>query len=616
MQLSEKKKLYLKAKEAYYNQEPIMSDAKFDKLEDSIRKEAPNWKELGKTGVRVQNKKTEVKLPRFMPSLAKAYPEKIQSWLNKHQGPKVVMDKLDGSSLFCRYSNRHPVQLITRGDGELGGDISFLLPHLSLPHLIKVNTELCLRLEAVMDEDVFQKKWSRKAKGDKGFDNSRNMVNGLLNRREPHPALKDIRLIVLGVFDLNIKTGLAKAVALGFDVVHYELVGDDFSPSKFLARRRKVGKVNIDGIVIAPTSFNYNYPNADKAKNIIAYKENDEGNAAKAKVKDIVYQISGYNRIVPKAEIEPTVIDGVTVKFVTLNNAQWMLERKIGIGTTVSVVRSGGVIPKIVGWDGKGKIKYPDVKYEHKSKDFIALEMTKEAAVRILQRFVVKLGIEFLARKTLASLYDVGVNTPAKLIKLAHSKTSISTLSSAGLGPNQSVKVRNELRRVLCAPVPLIALMNASGAFDLGVGERKLQKLVDSGINLLDIVDMAGDIEACVDHITQVKGFGRTTAELIATGLEDFSNWFTSINVQFEVEVPRKAKKSTGKLSELSFTWTGYRSKDEEKFITSLGGTIVPFGSKTDVLFFTESGKASSKVAKAGGKAMTFKTFVKTYKLK
>jgi len=56
MTLDEAKALYLKAKEAYYNSKPIMSDAKFDKLEDAIKSKAPKWPELSKTGVKVKNK--------------------------------------------------------------------------------------------------------------------------------------------------------------------------------------------------------------------------------------------------------------------------------------------------------------------------------------------------------------------------------------------------------------------------------------------------------------------------------------------------------------------------------------------------------------------------------
>ncbi len=97
---------YLLAKEKYYNDQPIMSDEEFDALEDKIRAYDPDWVELKKTGVKT--KKTEVVLEHFMPSLNKVYPEKVEAWLAKWQGPKLVMDKLDGGSLQLTYKNGSP----------------------------------------------------------------------------------------------------------------------------------------------------------------------------------------------------------------------------------------------------------------------------------------------------------------------------------------------------------------------------------------------------------------------------------------------------------------------------------------------------------------------------
>ena len=78
--LKQAKAKYVEAKEAYYAGQPIMSDQKFDALEDWITQKDPNWSELSKTGV---IGKKEVRLPYYMPSLSKCYPEAIDSWFNK-----------------------------------------------------------------------------------------------------------------------------------------------------------------------------------------------------------------------------------------------------------------------------------------------------------------------------------------------------------------------------------------------------------------------------------------------------------------------------------------------------------------------------------------------------
>ena len=74
MSLQEAKALYLRAKEAYYNEDkPVMTDAAFDRLEERLKSEAPKWAELKKTGIAVPKigKKSEALLFVPMSSLDK-----------------------------------------------------------------------------------------------------------------------------------------------------------------------------------------------------------------------------------------------------------------------------------------------------------------------------------------------------------------------------------------------------------------------------------------------------------------------------------------------------------------------------------------------------------------
>lgn len=187
MKLSEMKALYLRAKDAYYNgKSEIMSDAAFDRLEDTIRKRSPEWEELDKTGVRISDKKEEVALCWPMPSLEKAYPDDVPSFAKRSKGPHFGMWKLDGTSLQGLYDRGTPKALITRGDGMVGRDVSYLIPKLVefglIPARIPTRNRTVFRFEALMKKDVFAEKYSREAAGDDGFDNARAMVNGLFNR--------------------------------------------------------------------------------------------------------------------------------------------------------------------------------------------------------------------------------------------------------------------------------------------------------------------------------------------------------------------------------------------------------------------------------------------------
>ena len=136
MNLQEAKELYIKAKDAYYNSgKPIITDAQFDKLENWIAKKDPTWPELHKTGILptdIIGKKTKVKLPFFMPSLNKFYPEEVDKLWKKLPvvSEYVYMDKLDGCSVLLEYENGKPTKLTTRGNGEIGQDISFFIPYI------------------------------------------------------------------------------------------------------------------------------------------------------------------------------------------------------------------------------------------------------------------------------------------------------------------------------------------------------------------------------------------------------------------------------------------------------------------------------------------------------
>ena len=263
MKLSECKKLYLEAKEAYYLGNPIMSDATFDRLENWISSKDPDWDPLKKTGVKI-GKKVEVELPFFMPSLDKRY-ENIDEWFTKNPRYRwAYMAKLDGCSVLLEYVKGKPNRLITRGDGERGKDISYFLPYLSIPKKIKHKNPICFRCEAILTKEDYAKKWVSE------FDNPRNLVSGIFNRQDAHPALKDVHLVVLGVFGLPQYKGLQAAFKAGFETVYCKLDAPREQVKHFDLIR--CGKYEADGVVICNPDFIYKYDSAEKPKrDIIAY---------------------------------------------------------------------------------------------------------------------------------------------------------------------------------------------------------------------------------------------------------------------------------------------------------------------------------------------------------
>lgn len=606
MNIKDLKTSYIKAKEAYYNSDPIMSDAKFDALEDKIRALDPKWEELNKTGVKV--KKTEVALLHPMPSLNKAYPEHLVKWLAKMKDKHyTIMQKLDGSSLQVAYSNGKPVSVVTRGDGMRGGDISFLIPHLNLPK-IEHKADFVMRCEALIQKKKFNK-WKEE------FDNGRNMINGLLNRKTPHPALKDVDIVALGIFDMPLKAGLMLLDRHGIKTVPRFVASID-SPDTaiaYLQTAKLESSYEIDGLVIAPSAFVLHYENSDKPKSIIAFKVNEDASAKEVKVKKIIWQVSGRGRIIPKIEIEPTEMDGVIVTYCTSHNAKWMMDRGIGPGAIVKVLRSGGVIPKIVDVIKKGKYQAPDIGYSLEGVHYVVKgqqndKTSRTIVVKNLHKFCTTMGIELLGQKTLASLYDVGVTSALDII----GPDITDFMNSADLGPKQISNIEQELLRVLGNPIPLSKLMVASQCFGVGIGERKLKQIEDAGISMGKLLLHWDKHNELWTLLHKVDGFSNKTVRVMELGMPDFDDFYSIAASLIDVDetLPEvKIKKSTGSLVGQNVSFTGYRDKNHEAWVEAQGGSIVSFGAKTNILLYKADGKESTKVDKARSKGIKVLTF-------
>lgn len=621
MTLKDNKTLYLKAKKAYDNGgEPLMSDAQFDKLEDKIRKLDPSWSKLRTTGTRIENKKTEVKLPYFLPSLGKAYPEAIGKFFAKYQKVDkwLAMLKLDGSSLYLRYTKGKPTHLITRGDGTRGGDISFLIPALShtLP-VIKDKGDLHFRCEAIMPKSVFASKWEGKREDDK-FENARNLVNGILNRKTPHPALKDVKIVVLGQFGEKLLPGLKRASINGLCTVPYHTITSDNSNADYLttnlARSKTQAAYEADGLVLAPLNFLYEYQNSDKPKGIIAFKVNSEDMEVEAKVKDIIWQLSHNGRFTPKLLIEPIRLDGVTVTHATCHNAKWMYDRFIGPGAIVKLVRSGGVIPKIVGVVKKGKRSEPNEPHKWRGVHLVLDSKNSEAATEVTQRRIFRylrvFEIENIALKTVQKFYDAGLTTPFHYMK-AYKDKNIKPLLKAELGENTK-KIFQELHKL--DNVKLSTLMVASTCFPEGVGERKLSLLVDHGIDLRQLTHKEATESRIRSLLSDVPKFKDASVDMIVEGMPAFRKFLVQAEKFITVQADKKAKAKkaiSGPLNGINVSFTGYRDKEQEQTIINNGGSVVTFGAQTKVLLYKEGGKLSSKLEKAKEKGMLVTTFDK-----
>ncbi len=622
LSLLDKKRLYKKALPAYEKGRPLMTDALFDKLEDLIRADDPKWAELKRTGVKLKKAKTP--LPYYMPSLGKVYPEAADKWLAKWQSHLIVSDKLDGSSVMLVYEGGKPVQLITRGDGVTGQDISFLLPYLrGIPKTIASKARKVLRCEAVMAQATFAKKYADE------YDNPRNLVAGILNRslkrgEVPDPAIKDIDIIVLGVYGQTYYTGLKWADNNHFNIVRYlASMGSRLNAvklSRHLKTRKAEAAYEMDGLVLADADVEFGYDEPEKPKWATAFKENlSDADAPKTKVVDVIWQTSHNNRLIPKVQIEPVRLDGVKITYATVHNAQWMIERGIGPGAIIQIVRSGGVIPKITNVVKKAtKMKLPTVKFVEKGVHFVAVEESVESETKAIYRFLLKCGVENVALKTVTRMYEADIlrsYIDCVAFAAAPAGNFIEPMSMyAGFTERTAERIHTEFAAKL-KTIKVEHAMIGSGAFDEGVGERRLEQITK-------VMSMAQVFRLSKEHtiadmasiLADIDGIGDIVGTQLASGIKRFRTMhMRHLQKYAELVIPERLAKvkkpKAGKWSGQRATWTGYRDKAQEAEFVANGGEVVSFGSKTTVLFMKEGGKASSKIAAAEAKGINVTTW-------
>lgn len=621
MTLSEAKKLYLKAKAHYYNGDsnPIITDAQFDKLEASIRLHDPKWPELKKTGVRTLGKKQEAKLLVPMPSLDKIVfgqdPKRIQRWVasNAQDGHVLVMPKLDGASLQLVYEKGKPQRLFTRGDGVLGKECSYFLPHLNIPQQIDCYERLVIRAEAVLPMSVFQKKWSS------DFKAARNAVSGLFNREDLHKAIKDVHIVSLRLLSAqtDLKAGLNKLDSLGFQVIKTAKAGwtENFESrlGAYLEKIRSSVDYEMDGLVLHHPGEGLR-PTQDRPEYAKAWKLNDEEDAVLATVKRIHWTPSRHGILVPKAELDPVKVSGATIRYATLNNASWMQERGVGAGAQVKLIRSGQIIPKIIDVTKRAKFSPPskalfgDFSWDE-NKTHLVLENSADSAevqTAVLNNFFSKLGSDGLGKGISAKLVAAGVTTPFQA--LTAPKKVFLTLE--GFADRSAEKAYSEIQSLREKEFPLAVLMVSSGVFDKSIGTTRIEAVLESDPDLVKSYTTLGITAAeQKQRIESIHGLGASFAETFVSGLPRFYKWLSGTGLKVAATKKKSVKKGkwTGKFG----TWTGYRSPEQEAEFEEHGGVVVSFGSKTNILFYKAGGKSSSKIDKAKEKGLKTSTWEK-----
>ncbi len=380
----ELRKLLNKYNHAYYVQNnPMISDREFDRLMAElieIEKKHPEYTDSNSPSKRVGSDLTngfeKVRHNYPMLSISNTYSkDEFFEFANKLKNAKskfVGELKFDGASIAITYINRKLKKAVTRGDGEIGDDVTENIRTIkSIPLVLPENApnHLEVRGEIVLPKSEFNLINEERAKlGEKLYANPRNTASGTLKLHSPAEVSRRkldayfYQLIINDAESLPVDARdshyarMQYLKSLGFKINSNTILSADISEIYTFIKKcevdRKSFEFDIDGIVIKLDSlkeresvgFTSNYP-----KWATAYKFETE--RALTKMISIDLQVGRTGVITPVANLEPVTLCGTIVKRATLNNFYWTEKNDIKHNDYVYVEKGGEIIPKIVGVD-------------------------------------------------------------------------------------------------------------------------------------------------------------------------------------------------------------------------------------------------------------------------
>ncbi len=291
--------------------------------------------------------------------------EELEAWIKRvvKQVGEVSFycePKFDGASLNLIYEDGYLRQGITRGDGEVGEDITQNVKTIqTIPLQIKEKSLLEIRGEVVIFKDEFEKINSERLKnGQSLFANPRNAAAGSLRQLDPRiTAKRNLIFLPYGVGQNSLGYKLQSDMMeyiynLGFKAPPLKALTKDAEEIEAVYEQMKEQRdalpMMLDGMVVKVNElskqqalgYTVKYP-----RFMVAYKFPAVEKVTK--IKDILLQVGRTGVVTPVAIVEPVEIEGVVVERATLHNFDEIERKDIRIGDSVIILRSGDVIPKI-----------------------------------------------------------------------------------------------------------------------------------------------------------------------------------------------------------------------------------------------------------------------------
>ena len=639
----------------YYNEDkPLISDMEYDALMRELKQLEQEYPELlkneengessptEKIGGTASEKFSKVRHRVPMLSLSNTYNiseiedfdkriKKIILSENVKEHSKeleyILELKLDGLSISLIYENGVLVQAVTRGDGQVGEDVTENIMEIpTIPKKLKKNVSLEVRGEIILPISSFNRiNQEREDDGEDVFANPRNAASGTIRQLDKtivaERGLDCYLYYLVNAENYGINTHLESIEyieKLGFKTTKIFEKYTDFkelekSIDKWHNDRKKLD-YETDGLVIKVNNFALYETLGYTTKSprwAIAYKFPAE--QVKTKLLDVTFQVGRTGVITPVAELEAVNLSGSVVKRASLHNFDEIRRKDIKIGDNVIVEKAAEIIPQVVNVvfdDRTGQeieIQEPtncpvcNSELVHEE-GLVALKchnpLCPEKVKRQIAYFVSRdaMNISGLGDKIVEKFIELGkIKTIVDIYSLEKYREELENLEKMGqksvdnlINSIESSKNRDFSKVLYALGIPFVGKFNAN-------------LLTKTFKNIENLKNQS------IENLLAVKGIGDKVALAVNTFLNDENNWkiitdLKNIGLQFAVDETNSEEIADNPIKDKNFLATGklekYKRNDIKDIILSKGGNYLSAVSK-NLDFLIAGEKAGSKLEKA-----------------
>lgn len=531
----------------------------------------------------------------------------------------VVEPKIDGLSVSLEYVNGEFFRGSTRGDGNVGEDVS---GNLRVIHNIPLKLNHALpyievRGEVYMPKKSFDRLVDRQLINDeKPFKNPRNAAAGSLRQKDSKvAATRGLDIFVFNIQQIegkeltSHKESLDYLKELGFNTIpYYERVDDiETAFEKVLQIGEKRGELefDIDGAVIKVDDFSEREQLGSTAKFpkwAVAFKYPPE--EKQTEILDIEITVGRTGKLTPTAVLSPVHLAGTTVSRATLHNQDFINEKGVNIGDIVTVRKAGDIIPEVLCVNEKrsnGSFVYPErcpscnekVVREEGESDIRCIN--PECPAQLLRNLIHYCSRDAMDIEGLGpSIIETFVNED--MIKTVTDIYRLDKEKIASLDGFQQTSANNIIESVENSKNnDLSKLIFALGIRHIGAKAAKL--LSDEFKNIDNLMN------ASLEAISDIDGFG----DIMAKSAFDFFQSESARELiadlkSFGVNTESKTVINDNRFEGMTFVLTGtlptYKRSEASKIIESFGGkTSSSVSKKTSYVLSGES--SGSKLDKA-----------------